>query len=397
MCMDAWVAADIVHRAGWASSLRLQAACRAARGSLHVILPYVRSLLPYKICCPCDDARVAEFDFSRGTWVVHGRPLHRELFCVRSLLHVNGQLLAVTRKGALHTFDPACGSWDPSPLMALGPELGCWVVVADGRQLYLLETDFSGCVRIKKVDLVAQKSEQLWLGRPMGDALADLGDLRPVVLNDTLFWFGLDRAEAALLVFAVDVRTGQLRTAPPLKDPRIGRMYCDHKQVAVLSGCLYVIAHCERDAKWFHSPTALLVWRLRVDAGVWDLLPPVPTVRAHFGVAALGGKLYVVGGESPKSAEVLGDVERLDPVACTWEEVPPMPTGRSDPVLVPHGGRLCVLGGSGDCYGDASDQPWPSRTFEGFDPYSGSWLQMPALPEELSGTDLRCTKPAVLE
>ncbi len=71
----------------------------------------------------------------------------------------------------------------------------------------------------------------------------------------------------------------------------------------------------------------------------------MPTERYGFAVAALNGKIYVVGGKNELGA-TLRTVEAYDPATDTWATLAPMPTARSILALVPHNGRLYALGGA---------------------------------------------------
>ena len=59
----------------------------------------------------------------------------------------------------------------------------------------------------------------------------------------------------------------------------------------------------------------------------WRALAPMPTPRSEVAVAAVAGKIYVVGGfegdGSPSDA-----VEAYDPVTDTWSEIAPLPEPR---------------------------------------------------------------------
>lgn len=58
----------------------------------------------------------------------------------------------------------------------------------------------------------------------------------------------------------------------------------------------------------------------------WHDLPPLPTPRQEVGVAALEGKVYVLGGILADQSAT-GIVERFDTEAMAWESVAPLPEG----------------------------------------------------------------------
>jgi hypothetical protein len=92
------------------------------------------------------------------------------------------------------------------------------------------------------------------------------------------------------------------------------------------------------------------------------------------GVAALGGRLYVVGGwaineQQPASdwPPGLGDLQILDPATGLVEVGPPMPTPRGALAVTVLDGRLHAIGGASDTVDDAY------QAHEVFDPSTGAW------------------------
>jgi N-acetylneuraminic acid mutarotase len=80
----------------------------------------------------------------------------------------------------------------------------------------------------------------------------------------------------------------------------------------------------------------------------WTEAAPLPTPRNHLGGAAVGGKVYAVGGQ------FLGDqtgnvqtVEVYDPRTDSWQEVAPVPTpvGHISAATFGYGGRVIVVMG----------------------------------------------------
>ena len=57
--------------------------------------------------------------------------------------------------------------------------------------------------------------------------------------------------------------------------------------------------------------------------GSWKQLPPAPTVRTEVAVALLAGKIYVIGGFTPKG--VTDKVEAFDLATGTWQSQSPLP------------------------------------------------------------------------
>ncbi|MEQ8790685.1 MAG: kelch repeat-containing protein [Pirellulaceae bacterium] len=124
-------------------------------------------------------------------------------------------------------------------------------------------------------------------------------------------------------------------------------------------------------------------------AGVWRDLPPMPEPRSSFDAAVLEGVLYVVGGW-----KLCGDREAswcetacacdLNSAAPVWREIPPPPFQRRALSVAALDGRIYVLGGM---------QPdgAVSRATAVFDPASRQWSGGPDLPgEEMEAFGTAC-------
>jgi len=64
-------------------------------------------------------------------------------------------------------------------------------------------------------------------------------------------------------------------------------------------------------------------------ANAWEALASMSTARMSLAVAAIDGKLYVMGGSGPNG--YLSSVERFDPAKNAWEAVAPMSMARGGP------------------------------------------------------------------
>ncbi|XP_055387024.1 actin-binding protein IPP [Condylostylus longicornis] len=89
------------------------------------------------------------------------------------------------------------------------------------------------------------------------------------------------------------------------------------------------------------------------------------------GVAALNGKIYVVGGE--KGSQILANGEVYDPQNDTWQAISPMIVPRCEFGLCTMGGQLYAVGGwIGDDIGGS---------IESYDPIKDTWTMVDSLPE----------------
>jgi len=80
------------------------------------------------------------------------------------------------------------------------------------------------------------------------------------------------------------------------------------------------------------------------EANRWTVAAPMRAPRAGCCVAALDGKLYVIGGSNPTNG-FQNRVEIYDPANNTWLEGPPLPDGREDMSAAAVGGKIYALGG----------------------------------------------------
>ena len=95
---------------------------------------------------------------------------------------------------------------------------------------------------------------------------------------------------------------------------------------------------------------------------VLSLVSTYPGVRMKSGVAALDGKIYVVGG-CLQTLEPCYKAEVFDPISLEWRDLPDSRHARASPILVPYRGKLYVFGGEGNSQG----------VVECFDPYTNEW------------------------
>jgi N-acetylneuraminic acid mutarotase len=106
----------------------------------------------------------------------------------------------------------------------------------------------------------------------------------------------------------------------------------------------------------------------------WTQRASLPNAMHHVNLAAVNGKLYVVGALSGTSFDAIGDTLVYDPGADAWSPLSSMPSGTergASGVAVLDDGRIVVAGGlrGGDSVTDASV----------FDPGSDAWSPLQPL------------------
>jgi len=170
---------------------------------------------------------------------------------------------------------------------------------------------------------------------------------------------------------------------PPMPIP------AHHAAVAAHDGKLYVFGG-------FVSPETLGGWSSVANVFVydpaterWSPRTPMPTPRGGAHAAAVGGKIYVIGGYATSAhprdpiGSNLGSNEEYDPATDTWVIRAPMPTPRNHHAIGAIGGKIYVAGGRvGSAFaGVASDV----SVTEAYDPAANRWAMKAAMPTARSG------------
>jgi N-acetylneuraminic acid mutarotase len=108
----------------------------------------------------------------------------------------------------------------------------------------------------------------------------------------------------------------------------------------------------------------------------WKVLPGLPTARAFLGVAAVGRKIYAVGGIS-RGRDVHDTVEVFDLDAAAWGRGVPLRIPRNRLAAVTLGGCVYAIGGM-DARGN-------SAAVERLDPAKGVWCRTADMPTARHG------------
>jgi probable HAF family extracellular repeat protein len=142
-----------------------------------------------------------------------------------------------------------------------------------------------------------------------------------------------------------------------------------------IGGRLYVYAGCTRTTS---GPQVAARRLYRYDPGTnsWVELPQAPVVHSRPAVSAVGGKLYVAGGNDANGA-ALGWLDVYDPATNTWATRAPMPTARVAAAAASSGGKLYVAGGrNGTTYVNA---------LEVYNPLTNAWAKKTGMPAPRAG------------
>lgn len=148
-----------------------------------------------------------------------------------------------------------------------------------------------------------------------------------------------------------------------------------HPAAAALGGKLYVIGGfvvrafiiwIATDAVYEFDPTTDR-WRPRAS---------LPTRRGALAAVSLDGKIYAVGGTDIQDT---GAFEVYDAAADTWQRLRPMPTPRNHLAAAVVDGRIYVFGGR------AGGVPANVGATEVYDPTTSTWQERAPLPTPRSG------------
>ena len=116
-------------------------------------------------------------------------------------------------------------------------------------------------------------------------------------------------------------------------------------------------------------------------ANTWSNGAPLPLTLSNFGAAVLNGKIYVIGGRLGSAfiftASKTNVVEEYDPATDQWGLVRArMPTERSGGAWGVYNGRIYVAGGE---HQDGHLMA-AFRALEAYDPATNSWSELPMMP-----------------
>ena len=128
-------------------------------------------------------------------------------------------------------------------------------------------------------------------------------------------------------------------------------------------------------------------WVLDLDAAPgtagasWRPLAALPTPRNHVGFAAVGGRIYCIGGQllGDEKFGNVSDVHAYDPATDRWTAVArlPLPLSHTHTSTVVLGGRIVTVGGK------TNDPHFPKTIGDvlSYDPASNAWVALPPLPD----------------
>jgi len=134
-----------------------------------------------------------------------------------------------------------------------------------------------------------------------------------------------------------------------------------------------------------------MVYEYDPDADSWTKKKNMPLASHHVALAELNGKIYVMGGfvkpaKGPTAWVPIDNAWEYDPVKDTWRALAPLPTKRGSPNAAAVGGKIYVIGGASMHPGSKETAVHPARphralgTNEVYDPKTNTWESRQSMP-----------------
>jgi N-acetylneuraminic acid mutarotase len=154
------------------------------------------------------------------------------------------------------------------------------------------------------------------------------------------------RPAFALLLAACDTAADSHPTVPARWESRApvpeGRT---EVSVAADDSLIYLIGGYGRgEGRRPSAPRAMLVYDPAADR--WTTAGEIPEGLNHSALAAVEGKLHIIGGFRESSRSATGAVRIYDPARRTWRDGAPMPTARGALAVAVLDGKIHAIGGN---------------------------------------------------
>jgi len=123
----------------------------------------------------------------------------------------------------------------------------------------------------------------------------------------------------------------------------------------------------------------------------WTKKKPMALASHHVALAELNGKIYVMGGfvppqSGPPAWVPINNAWEYDPENDSWKALEPLPTKRGSPNAAAVGGKIYVIGGASTHPGSKETAVHPARphravdTNEVYDPTTNTWETRSPMP-----------------
>ncbi len=134
-----------------------------------------------------------------------------------------------------------------------------------------------------------------------------------------------------------------------------------------------------------------LVYEYDPPTNTWTKKKPMPLPSHHTAITELGGKLYAFGGfvpppSGPPAWVPINNAWEYDPVRDTWKALAPLPAKLGAAVAAAVGGKIYVIGGATTHPGSSEPAVHPARphrsvgTVAEYDPATNTWRERSPMP-----------------
>jgi N-acetylneuraminic acid mutarotase len=202
-------------------------------------------------------------------------------------------------------------------------------------------------------------------GARVGAAAASVVEPGALDTRDVQVW--LVGGQVAEVVVAGALRYGRNQDYAQLLDTEQPEPRFMHA-AAALDGVVYVFGG--RD---FTQETS--GWAFEPETATWSDLPDLPSVQSGAGAAAVGGRVYAIGG-ADGFGNAVATVRAYEPAERRWIDRRPMTVARRDPAVTVMDGEIWVIGGW-------NNGARPS--VEIYAPATDTWRNGTLLPEPRTG------------
>ncbi len=204
---------------------------------------------------------------------------------------------------------------------------------------------------------------------PGPDLPEERGDAACVSHRGAIYSFG-GGADNTVNGDVLELRDGAWKERPEwsLPEPRL------YAVAAVAGPRVYVVGGIAKAGDYSNIATTVWSRDLNQPRGEWKQHRPIPgPPRAHFALAALGGRLFLFGGYGP--AGNFAEACVYDIAAEAWRSLPGIPTATRAWWAVPDSRRVLLLGGYTSDF---------SAAVHTFDPATGGYEIAGQLPHALA-------------
>ncbi|KAK2796649.1 hypothetical protein FQN51_009090 [Onygenales sp. PD_10] len=164
----------------------------------------------------------------------------------------------------------------------------------------------------------------------------------------------------------------------------------EHSTVAISRSTIAILGGIVPEANSSISPTTTLVQLYNIQKNTWHSAAPLPIALNHPNVAAVHGRIYVLGGLTPDPEGAWRSVPDswvYDPESDVWESIQPMPAGqeRGSAAVGVDGHIIWLAGGMKILVPREGGEQTSVNLVSAYDTVSDTWLSLPTAVQNMPG------------